>query len=142
MSELSLTDRKLIAALSRDSRASITTLSKDIGVSRATVQSSLNKLVASGTIRKFTIETDPHAHAEVVRAITMIEVKGNLTSSVVKSLKTFSDVTRVSSTNGAWDLVVQIETASLAEFDSLLRKLRELPGVLNSETSLLLNTLI
>ena len=43
------------------------------------------------------------------------------------------------STNGTWDLVAQIETVNLPEFDRVLREIREIKGVLNSETSLLLN---
>ena len=42
-------------------------------------------------------------------------------------------------TNGTWDLVAHVETKNLPEFDQILRKVREIKGVLNSETSLLLN---
>ncbi len=69
-----------------------------------------------------------------------IEVQGNLTSSIVKTLKKMPEIVSLHSTNGAWDLVAQIETSNLPEFDGLLRRTREIAGILNSETSILLNT--
>lgn len=140
MRNTSLTERKLLAALTRDARASVTTLAHELGVSRATVQSTLDKLVTTGVITRFTIDTDPSEHHDVLRAISLVEVKGTMTSSVIRSLNRIPEVTSVSSTNGAWDLVVHLEAASLPEFDRLLTIIRELEGILNSETSILLKT--
>ena len=75
---ISPTDRKLLAALSRNARASITTLAQDLGVSRATAQASLDKLVAGNVIMRFTIDIDPSENVDVIRAISLIEVKGNM----------------------------------------------------------------
>ncbi len=139
MSELTSNDRKLLAALKRNGRASVTTLAHQIGVSRATVQTSMERLTNSGTIQRFTVDVDASNSGELVRAVMTIEVQGNLTSSIVKTLKSMPQIISLHSTNGAWDLVAQIETSSLPEFDALLRRTREIPGILNSETSILLN---
>ena len=45
------------------------------------------------------------------------------------------------STNGAWDLVLEIQADNLRHFDRVLREIREVKGVLNSETSLLLRSM-
>lgn len=140
MSDLTATDRKLLAALKRDARASVTMLAEQLGVSRATVQTSMERLLASNTIQRFTIDVDSSAGVELISAFMTIEVQGNLTSSIVKSLKKMPEIVSLHSTNGAWDLVAQIEASSLSEFDGLLRRTREIPGILNSETSILLNT--
>ncbi len=140
MPELTSTDRNLLAALKRDARASVTTLAEQLGVSRATVQTSMERLVKSNTIQRFTIDVDSSTGVELIRAVMTIEVQGNLTSSIVQSLKKMPEIVSLHSTNGAWDLVAQIETSSLVEFDGLLRRTREISGILNSETSILLNT--
>ena len=44
-------------------------------------------------------------------------------------------------TNGAWDLVAEIQASSLAEFDIALREVRLIDGIANSETSILLSTI-
>lgn len=140
MSELTVTDRKLLAFLKRDARASITTLAQHLGVSRATVQTSMERLVNSNTIERFTIDVNSSAGGELIRAIMSIEVQGNLTSAIVKSLKKMPEIISLHTTNGTWDLVAHIETSTLIEFDGLLRRTREIVGILNSETSILLNT--
>lgn len=140
VANLTATDRKVLAALTRDSRASVTQLAKDVEASRATVQASMDKLLAQGVIQRFTIEVDASVGADVVRAMTTIKVEGNMTSEVVRTLRRVPEVVSLHSTNGAWDLVAHIEAASLADFDRILRETREISGILNSETSILLRT--
>ena len=137
---LTATDKKLLGLLKRDGRASVTTLAEQLGVSRATVQTSMDRLIASNAIQRFTIDIDNSAGGEIIRAVMTIEVQGHLTSSIVKSLKKMPEIVSLHTTNGAWDLVAQIETISLLEFDGLLRRAREISGILNSETSILLNS--
>ena len=140
MTDLDANDRRLIAALQRNARASVTELAGALGLSRATVHTRLNRLVERGVIRRFTVELDPAADVEAVRAVMLIELQGALGRSVTRRLRGIPQIASLHSTNGAWDLVAQIETGSLAEFDQVLRQVREIQGVVNSETCLLLDT--
>ncbi|MBT9384394.1 Lrp/AsnC ligand binding domain-containing protein [Pseudooceanicola sp. CBS1P-1] len=135
---LSDTDRAIIAALREDARLSLTELAQRAGVSRTTAKARLEVLKATGRIRRFTIETDVDVEGEI-RAITMIELTGRMSRAVIRALTRMPEVRTVHSTNGAWDLVVEIRTDSLPAFDRALRELREIPGVVNSESSLLLS---
>jgi len=137
--ELTSSDRRLISALKKDGRATITELSGILGISRATVQTRMERLIRNGVIRRFTVEVDPVADQEVVRAIMTIEIQGSLSRSIIRNLRQKPEITTLHTTNGAWDLVAHIETASLQDFDRVLREVREIKGVLNSETSLLLD---
>lgn len=133
-------DRKLIAELRMDARASVSSLSASLKVSRGTVQNRIDRLVSSGAILGFTIRTDEQIEKNIIRAIMMIEVVGKSTSQVIRSLKGIRELTKIHTTNGAWDLVVEIRASDLQSFDSVLRVVRELDGVLNSETSILLTS--
>ena len=137
--ELTHTDRKLLLALKKDSRASVTTLSGEIGVARATIQASIKQLVEAGVIQRFTIDIDPLTERDLVRAVMSIEVQGVMTSTVIRALKRMPEIISLHSTNGIWDLVAQIETPDLMSFDLLLRRTREIEGILNTQTSILLN---
>ncbi|MBE9637920.1 Lrp/AsnC family transcriptional regulator [Salipiger mangrovisoli] len=137
MTQLAPTDRAIIAALRGDSRMSITQLAQTVGISRTTARARLEALVAEGRIRRFTIETDQDVEGEV-RAITMVELQGRLSRNVIRTLTRIPEVATIHATNGAWDLVVEIRTDSLVNFDRVLREIREVPGVLNSESCLLL----
>jgi DNA-binding Lrp family transcriptional regulator len=133
-------DNALIAELRKDGRASISALADVLKVSRGTVQNRLDRLVSSGAILGFTVRVHEHIETEAVRAIMMVEVVGKSTSQVIKTLRGIPELTKLHTTNGAWDLVAEIQAANLGEFDGVLRQVREIEGILNSETSILLSS--
>ncbi|WP_031214427.1 Lrp/AsnC family transcriptional regulator [Marinomonas profundimaris] len=134
-------DSALIAELRKDGRASISYLSQILKVSRATVQNRLDRLVSSGVILGFTVRVHKEVEKETVRAMMMIEVAGQSTSQVIKKLRGIPELVTLHTTNGAWDLIAELQTTSLGEFDRVLRRVREVNGILNSETSLLLSSM-
>jgi len=134
-------DSDLISELRKDGRASISYLADTLKVSRATVQNRLDRLVSSGVILGFTVRVHQEVEKETVRAIMMIEVAGQSTSQVIRKLRGIPELVKLHTTNGAWDLVAELQTTSLGEFDRVLRRVREVDGILNSETSLLLSTM-
>lgn len=133
-------DRQLIALLRADGRAPVSRLAEALKVSRATVQARLDRLIQSGAILGFTVRAQERTPTEGVRAITMIEVAGASTGAVIRSLRGLPELTALHTTNGAWDLVVEIHAGSLADLDRVLREIRVSNGILNSETSILLRS--
>ena len=140
MTELSQQDRRLLTALKQDARASVTNLAQQLGQSRATVQARMERLIQSGVIQRFTVDISDAVDFDMIRAVMMIEVEGVRTREVTRILGRMQAIVTLHSTNGTWDLVAHIETANLPEFDRVLREVREIRGVLNSEPSLLLNS--
>lgn len=130
-------DRRLLAALRGNARMSVTELAHRLGMSRTTVRQRMDALVRSGRIRRFTIETDAASENEI-RAISMVELQGSMSRAVIRQLNRIPEVASVHATSGVWDLVVEIRTDSLAGFDRVLRDIREIPGVVSSESCLLL----
>lgn len=133
-------DRRLLAILRTDGRASISKLAELLKISRGTVQNRIDRLTAEGIIAGFTVRIaaeDPHA----VRAVMLIEITGQKTVSAIKMLRGIPEIRALHTTNGAWDLVAEIQTENLAEFDRVLRHIRAMDGVSKSETSLLLTTI-
>lgn len=131
-------DRRLIAELRADGRASLSELAKRLGVSRGTVQNRLDRLIESEVILGFTVRLKSVADDDRIRAIMMIEVAGKSTRRVVRALRGLPEIHALYSTNGAYDLIAEIEVANLAEFDRVLSTVRSIEGVARSETSLLL----
>jgi DNA-binding Lrp family transcriptional regulator len=130
-------DHRLIAALRTNARASLSDLSKQLGVSRGTVQNRLNRLIESEVILGFTVRLRSAA-SDRIRAIMMIEVSGKSTRRVVQALRGLPQIHALHSTNGAFDLIAEVDVANLAEFDRLLSAVRSIDGIERSETSLLL----
>lgn len=139
MYDLTTTDKRLLAALKQDARISITTLAAKLNVSRATVQNRLDRLIDAAVIQRFTIKVDASVDSDTIRAVMMIELEGTKASSVTRALQRIPEIASLHTTNGNWDLIAHVETFSLPEFDRVLRQVREIKGVLNSETNILLN---
>lgn len=131
-------DRRLIAALRINGRASLSELAKKLGVARGTVQNRLDRLIESDVILGFTVRLKDNSQSNRIRAIMLIEVAGKTTRKVIEALRGLPQIHALHSTNGAFDLVAEIEVADLAEFDRVLSGVRSIEGVARSETSLLL----
>ena len=142
MPNLDELDRRLVALLRTDGRAPVTTLARQLGVTRATVNTRLDRLVESGVVLGFTVRTKDEHDVDDVRAISLIEVEGRTTSEVIKALRGVPEIESLHTTNGGWDLVAEIRCDSLAAFDRVLGRIRSVDGVINSESSLLLNSVL
>lgn len=133
-------DYKMISLLRSDARRPVTSLAAELGVSRATIRSRIDRLVATGVIGGFTIAVYDQASRNLVRAVMMIEVKGKTASQVVKRLQGYPEVRKLHSTNGRWDLVAELVTETLGEFEDILNRVRLVDGIKSTETSILLSS--
>jgi DNA-binding Lrp family transcriptional regulator len=133
-------DEKLITLLRHDARRSISDLAIHLGVSRATVRSRIARLERGGEIVGYTVILRADAVELPVRGIMMIEIEGHAADRAIRTLGGFAEVSTIHTTNGRWDLVVELATPTLTDFDAVLRRIRLIPGITGSETSLLLAT--
>ena len=133
-------DRSIIAHLRVDGRAPLAKLANALGVARGTVQNRLDRLLETGALLGFTVRVRDDYDDITVRAVMMVEVVGKSTTQVIQRLRGIAEIRTLHTTNGKWDLVADIVTTSLSDFDRVLREIRMIDGVANSETSLLLST--
>ena len=133
-------DGKLITLLRHNARRSISDLAIELGVSRATVRSRMEKLEENGSIISYTVILRADAVELPVRGIMMIEIEGRVTDRVISALGALPEISSIHTTNGRWDLIAELGAATLADFDSVLRRIRLMPGITASETNLLLAT--
>ena len=140
MQTLDELDRRLIAALRADGREPVTRLARRLGVTRSTVNSRLKRLLESGTVLGFSVRVREERDPDSIRAIALIEVEGRSTNQAIDQLRGFPEVRALHTTNGGWDLVAELRTNTLSNFDRLLGQIRSVDGVVNSETSVLLSS--
>ncbi|MCB5944690.1 Lrp/AsnC family transcriptional regulator [Acidocella sp. KAb 2-4] len=133
-------DQQLLTKLRHNGRESLTTLAADLGVSRATVKARMERLEQNGTILGYTAVLKSDLVELPVRGVMLVEIEGHETDKVIRQMLGLPEIIAVHTTNGRWDLVVELGAATLAEFDVVLRRIRLIRGVTNSETNLLLST--
>ena len=82
----------------------------------------IDRLTADGVIGGFTVRLKPEAEPQRVRAITMVAVDGEHATAVVKALRGLPEVHALHTTNGRWDIVVELGVDSLEAFDQALQR--------------------
>ena len=134
------TDEMVIGALRQNARASLSDLAIGLGLSRTTVRARIERLQQRGEILGFTVVMKEDVLRDPVRGLMMIGIEGRGAGRITRQLQGLSEVRAVHSTNGRWDLVVELQTASLEKFDKALGRIRSIDGIAGSETSLLLSS--
>ena len=127
-------DRDLISLLRHDGRAPLSKLADILKVSRGTVQNRLDRLVSRA--RCWVL---PFACERIMNLMASgdHDDRGGWQVHLFRSFAGcagWPSCIRCHTTNGSWDLVAEIQTASLSDFDRVLREVRLIEGVLNSET--------
>lgn len=133
-------DRRLISALRHDARASLSDLAASLGVSRTTVRGRIERLRNAGEIVGFTVVLKGDVARDPVRGLMMLGIEGRGTQRILRQLAGMSAVRSIHTTNGRWDVIIEIGTETLELLDKTLADIRRLDGIAQSETSLLLST--
>lgn len=133
-------DEKLITLLRHNGRRSISDLALETGASRATVRARIERLEKDGSILGYTVILRADTVELPVRGIMMIEIEGHVTDRVIRALGAFAEISAIHTTNGRWDLILELGASTLTDLDAILRRIRLVPGITGSETSLFLST--
>jgi DNA-binding Lrp family transcriptional regulator len=134
------TDRRLLSMLRDNARVSVAAMAKSLGVARGTVKNRLARLEADGVIAGYTVRLKLQGEDQGIRALMTVAVEGNRTDEVLRALKGDPAVCALHTTNGRWDIVAELRTESLEAVDRVLGRIRQIDGISNTETSLLLST--
>ena len=130
------TDKAIVEILKHEGRATYSDIGKRIGLSEGAVRKRIKVLVESGTIRRFTVKVGLTESAE---AIALLSVDPSLpTSELSQSLKKFPNVETVYEITGEYDIAVTISGLNITEVNECLEKIRQLKGVANTNTMIVL----
>jgi len=133
-------DEKILGLLRDNARLSISAIADVLKLSRTTVQKRIEYMEKKGIITGYTIRMKPTAEKNLIRAWMSIQVEGNKASLVIQQLRLNPAVHELHTTNGKWDLLVELTADTLQNFDKVLEQIRKISGIYNTETSILLTT--
>lgn len=133
-------DRELLSLLRANARTPVAALAKALRVARGTVHNRIARLEREGTIVGYTVRVKPQVEERRITALMTLAVEGNRADAVIRALRGDPAVQTLHTTNGRWDIVVELRADSLEAFDRVLGRIRLIDGVAVSETSLLLST--
>lgn len=126
--------------LRENARISITEIAQKTRNSRSTVQKRIEYMEATSIITGYTVRIKPNLNPQLIQAWMSIMVEGNKAQAVIKELRLDPAIQTLHTTNGKWDLLVEIQSDNLVNFDLILSRIRSISGIYNSETNILLST--
>ena len=135
-------DSQIIALLKRNARMSVTQMAQELAVSRVTIDTHIKKMEQSGVITGYTVKLGTEEFSHKVSGWILISVTANEEERAIEQLVNMPEITRLHTTNGKWDLAAEIQVLSLENFDSTISRLRQVKGIMDTDTSLLLSSRI
>ena len=130
---LDATDRALIHLLQRDGRRPYTQLAKEVGLSEAAVRQRVQRMLDNDTMQIVAV-TDPLQLGLNRQAMVLIRVNGDVRE-VADQLEQIEEVAYLVVTAGSVDLLAEVVVSDDDALFSLLNdKIRQIPGVLSTET--------
>lgn len=142
MTELDKTDRQLLIQLAANARMPVAKLASKMGLARTTVQARLDRLERNGTIAGYTLRLSEEAQRGVIRATVLLQITPSAQAGVLRQLQRLTQVEKVHTTSGRFDMTLQVSTRSTLELDETLDKIGEIDGVQVTESLIHLSTRI
>ncbi len=123
----------MIHLLQRDGRRPYTQLAKEVGLSEAAVRQRVQRMLDNETMQIVAV-TDPLQLGLNRQAMVLIRVNGDVRE-VADQLEQIDEVDYLVVTAGSVDLLAEVVVSDDDALFSLLNdKIREIPGVLSTET--------
>ena len=133
-------DEKIIGYLKEDSRESFVDIGKKLKLSESAVRRRVKNMINNGTIQKFTVEL---GEENATSAIVLVSVDSATdTSKVSLKLAKLEGVKTVYEITGQYDITTIISASSIAEINNSIDALRKIPGVVDTNTVIILRKVI
>ncbi|MDP7151699.1 MAG: Lrp/AsnC family transcriptional regulator [Paracoccaceae bacterium] len=126
-------DRKIIAALEQNARASTSELGRRLGLARTTVQSRIERLESTGAILGYTVRIG-QGDRRLLRATVLLSYEPQTAPSLLARLNALPEVRAARTTSGRFDMLVEVAAHSTEELDHILDRICSAKGVKSSES--------
>lgn len=137
--ELDRTDFALVTALQQDASQRLEDLARLVGMAPSSVHERLRRLERSGVIRRWTVDAD--AEQMGLAVLAFIGLRSTLAcGALAPALAELPEIEECHSVAGAMCMLLKVRVASTSALLALIDRLREIPGVESTETTVVLAT--
>ena len=134
------TDEKILEFLQKDSRESFVEIGKKLKLSESAIRRRVKNMVDNGTIEKFTVQV---GETNSTSAIVLVSVDSSIdTSKVSTKLTKLTAVKTGYEITGQYDISVIIRDPNITEINLCIDNLRKIPGVIDTNTVIILRTVV
>lgn len=136
-------DFEIIRCLRVDARATFAEIGHEVGLSPSAVKRRVDRIVATGGIRSFTVIVDPASLGLTTEAYVQVYCRGNVSPKQLREvLERSPEVVSACTVSGPADALVQILASSIEHLEQAIDRLRDQEFVDHTETTIVLTRLI
>jgi DNA-binding Lrp family transcriptional regulator len=136
-------DRRIIAYLLRDARASYADIGADVSLSAPAVKRRVDRLRAAGVIRGFTAVIDPTSVGWTTEAFVELYCTGRTTPvQLAAAARRHPAIVGAYTVSGEADALVHLRAENIARLEQALEKLRAEPFVTSTRSMIVLSRLV
>jgi len=136
-------DQHIVSRLVRDGREPYADLARAVGLSLSATKRRVDRLVADGAIRGFTAVVDPVVMGWALSASVEIYTTGTVPfERMRRDLDGMPEVVAASTVSGGADAMLRVVAGDARHLERVVSRLRDLPYVQQTNTVLLLSTLL
>lgn len=132
-------DRLLLAALQQDGRLRLEDLARRVELAPSSVHDRLRRLERVGVIRRWMVDIAPEALGLTVLALVGVQASRPC-SELVGTLATMREVEEMHSVAGTLSFTLKVRASSTEHLLELIERLKQIPGIENTETTIVLKT--
>jgi DNA-binding Lrp family transcriptional regulator len=136
-------DQRILRLLLRDGRATYADLGGTVGLSVSATKRRVDRLVREGTIRGFAAVVDPHTMGWELEALVALFTNGTVPFVTMRAdLEEAPEIVEAFTVAGAADAMLRVVAADVPHLERVISRLRGLPYVQQTDTTMLLSTLV
>jgi len=136
-------DHRIIDLLRLNSRSGYGDIGVRVGLSASAVKRRVDRLVADGTIRAFTIQVDPVVDGLSTEAYVELFCRGTVAPDDLKRiLSAVPEVVDAGTVTGSADAILHMRSRDIASLEVALERVRLAPNVDHTRSAIVLSRLI
>src|ERR687897_1456569 len=135
-------DHRIVALLRENARRSFQDIGEHVALSAPAVKRRVDRLEREGVIRGYSANVDPSALGWNTHAFVELFCDGGMSGEQVRTaVADHPEVEGAYTIAGAPSAILHLRAADTAHLEEALERIRETPGVLRTQTQVVLSTL-
>jgi DNA-binding Lrp family transcriptional regulator len=136
-------DRRIVAALVDDARATYAEVGAQVGLSAPAIKRRVDRLLASGAITGFSARVDPSALGWTTEAYVELFCRGRTSPADIKAaVGKHPEVTDAATITGEADALLHIRAADVRHFEQVVERIGAEPFVVRTRSVIVLSRLV
>jgi len=135
-------DKKILAALQRDGRASVERVAEQVGLSPTPTRRRIRRLEETGVIAGYAARIDPAACGLDLSLYVFVKLESRYRSNIENfetAVQKMAEVVSCHLITGAHDYLLVMHLASINDYNRYLREvIADIPGIIGIETSVVI----